>query len=1184
MIHHNSFQDNFETTNLISQTKSKQLLASDPTSSAWVSANAGSGKTHILVQRILRLLLANSHPSTLLCLTHTKAAAAEMSHRVLEIITEWSHLSTEILSAEITKIQGKKSTKKDISKARSLLTKILETPGGLKVQTIHAFCESIMQQFPLEANITSNFSIIDDDQSKKLIAEAQKSMLSSIMLDNNIELKKAFYKIIEISNETDLETLMSDIISNRNALKQFSCFAKNHGGEEQLLKKRFGLSSNESYELIYKDLLILPCSQENYVQEYLQLLIETEEYEISDQIRNLKKSSKNQCIEEYFNILSYFFLTKKGSPKKNIISKEIAKKAPYLKEKLQESQEKFLEIKDRFNTYKIFKSTLASLTLAKHIHSHYEELKKKNYVLDFEDLIIYTNDLLKKRDVSAWIRYKIDQEINHILIDEVQDTSLIQWEVIRSLTEDFFSGKNQNTRTLFAVGDEKQSIYSFHGAETHRVSREKKINKKRATDAGQKFSIIELPISFRSTSDILTAVDKVFSIPDNAKGLSEDNKSTIMHRSSRIGHVGTVQLWEELISERNSENENWISYFDSTPKESSASILARRIAHTIANMIGSDTIRSNDKKRFIQEKDILVLVRKRKSTPFITFLTRFLKNDYKISVAGNDRFILTDHLAIKDLIALGHFILSQEDDLSLVSILKSPLFNFSEEEIFSICTQRGKEETVYEYIKKMANNGISKFKHIIQYINELINISQFCNPHDFFTLILVAKKGRQQFISRFGSEVIDVLSEFINFILRNEQKGCFSLQELMSELEHYPPIIKRENSTNHNEVRIMTVHAAKGLESSVVFLVDTGSAYFSHNYIKKMHIAPSFSDDPGTPMWIPKSNARNNMVSNIIEYIKKSTKEEYNRLLYVGMTRASDKLIICKYSNNNHNNNHEKKSNKRTWYDMVYDSFSGDQRVKKIKLKNSLNKDEWTAYEWSIHHPENISVETEPITKQLFEQKIIPEKLLYPIKNKINEPYILNPSMIEKNSATSLTTLLSESNTLKRGFMIHKLLQIIFKIPENERKQFITSYCKKNAKFYSVQEYKNLVLSITNLLEHPIMITAMSCDSHTEVSISGKVFFPKKDVIVSGRVDQISISKKNIFIFEYKTHHNVPEEIDSIPSNHIEQLSIYEQILKDSYPNKSLICLLIYVSKPKIFVIPQHKLNKAFAEIEIKIP
>ncbi|WP_157141026.1 UvrD-helicase domain-containing protein, partial [Candidatus Liberibacter asiaticus] len=408
MIYHNSFQEHSETIDLISQTKSEQLLASDPTRSAWVSANAGSGKTHILVQRVLRLLLANAHPSTLLCLTHTKAAAAEMSHRVLEIITAWSHLSDEILSAEITKIQGKKPNKSDMSKARHLLITILETPGGLKVQTIHAFCEAIMQQFPLEANITSHFAIADEEQSKKLIEEAKKSTLASIMLDNNEELKKAFYEILEISNDEDIETLISDIISNRTALKQFFSFSHTYG-EEKLLKNRFGLSLNESYELIYKDLWPLPYFQVSDINKYVSLSMETGNPTILKKAQTLQQASQTQCIEERFSLLSSFFLTQKFTPQKNIITQEINKKSPDLKEKLKKSQDEFIKIRDRFNTYKMFKSTLASLTLAKYLNAHYEEAKKKNCVLDFEDLIINTNDLLKKRDVSAWIRYKIDQ-------------------------------------------------------------------------------------------------------------------------------------------------------------------------------------------------------------------------------------------------------------------------------------------------------------------------------------------------------------------------------------------------------------------------------------------------------------------------------------------------------------------------------------------------------------------------------------------------------------------------------------------------------------------------------------------------------------------------------------------------------------------------------------------------------
>lgn len=1184
IIPNDSLKGDKEVKNWLSWTRSQQLLASDPTSSAWVSANAGSGKTHILVLRVLRLLLANVNPATILCLTHTNAAAAEMSNRVFEIITEWSHLSDEKLFAEITKIQDKTPNKDDITRARQLLVKILETPGGWKAKTIHAFCEAIIQQFPLEANTTGHFSILDGDQAKKLIEEAKKSTLASIMSENNIKLKQAFNEILELTDEETLEPLICDIISNRNILNQFSCFADENGGEEVLLKKRFGLHPDEKYEKIYGELAQLLGIIQEDIKQYINLAKEDE------RTNSFKKILKEKSIEEKFNFLSIFFLTKDLSPRKYLLNKEMADKSPDLAKNLKNAQEEFIKIRDRLNTYKMLKATLASLILAKNLNKHHDELKKKYCFLDFEDLIFCTNDLLKKSEVSAWIRYKLDQEINHILIDEVQDTSLIQWEVIRSLTEDFFVGENAHShpRTLFAVGDEKQSIFSFQGAEPTRFFRERQINQQRITNAGNKFSIIQLPLSFRSTADILTAVDKVFSIPENAQGLSED-KEPILHRSNRIGHAGSVQIWEQVFSEKNSPPKDWISHFDSIQIESSKSIIAQRIANKIADIIGCDTVISNGKTRFIRADDILILVRKR--TSFIKFMTRLLKNDHKISVSSSDKFILTDHLAIKDLMSLGYFVLSQEDDLSLAALLRSPIFNLSEDDLFEICAKRQKTETVFASLQRLANDKISSLRHIVEYINEIIYLAKSYSPYDFFTLILGAKNGRKLFVSRFGNEVIDVLDEFLDFALRNEQKSYHTMQEFISELENYPPTIKRKQYSNHNEVRIMTVHAAKGLESPIVFLVDDGSEFFNIRHIKGLQILPSTNDDPGIPIYIPQSHLHNHVVFNHIEYTKKTAREEYNRLLYVGMTRASDKLIICSCKNKDKKNSgslNKSKTSQGTWYDMVYKSFDGDERVKEVKIKTAANKDEWGALEWCVPCDKSIIIEKEPAITELNQGDIIPKEIFESIPNDIDTPYILNPSMLDTKDSPILRSLLSEdsagqNNFLKRGLIIHKILQVVFALPVEQRKQYVVSYFKKNSKFWPIQEYNNLVLSVTSLLENPTISQAVSYTSYAEVSVSGKVSFPKKDVLISGRIDLISISKKHVLIFEYKTHSYIPQGIEDIPLSHIAQLAMYKEILKVSYADKSFICLLIYVSKPKIFIITQHKLEQAILKIRTKL-
>ncbi|MBA5724294.1 double-strand break repair helicase AddA, partial [Candidatus Liberibacter sp.] len=1116
-------KDVFDLEHRISQTKLRQLEASDPTRSVWVSANAGSGKTYVLVQRVLRLLLAGYNPSSLLCLTYTNAATAEMSNRVFEKLTEWSHLSDEKLAEDITKIQGEKPDKSQLSKAQNLLTKTLETPGGLKIQTIHAFCEAILQQFPLESNIAGDFSVIGDNQSKKLKDEAKKSTLASIMMGNDKELEKSFSEILEFAEILEwesgnkLEELMSDAIEHRNDINRFFSFANKNGGTEKLLRKRFGFSIDESDDKIYKDSWPLPDLKGEDLEKYISL---SKEYGSTTDLKTasiLEQIPKENSPTKRFKLLSNLFLTQKGSHiQKRPVTTIILKKDPCFKEKFEKSREWF----DRLHTYQILKMTLASLTLADNILSNYQKLKKQFFSLDFNDLIIYTNDLLKKTEVSAWVRYKLDQEINHILLDEVQDTSLIQWDVIRSLTEDFFVGHNAhlNLRTFFAVGDEKQSIYAFQGVIPTQFSREREIYRKRITDAGEKFSAIELQSSFRSTADILTAVDKVFSIEENAQGLSAD-QANIVHFSNRIGHSGSVHLWDKAGPDNSpspSEKDDWNVYFDYTPKESPSSILARRIANKISDMIGSETIISKGKKRLIRAEDILILVRKR--TSFIACLTKFLENDNKIPVSGRDNFPITDHLAIKDLIALGKFMLSQEDDLSLASLLKSPIFSLSEDDIFEICAKRTKTETVYSHLTKLANDGMSKFRHIHETLRELLTLSQSYSTYDFFSLVLGSKSGRKKFISRFGNEVLDVLDEFLKFALKNEQNNSSHMQEFISELEHYPPELKRKECLNHNKVRIMTVHASKGLESPVVFLVDDGSEVSPSKNRKKMQIISSDSEEyPETPAWFLKLHKDHSLrpdhsLELVSEHIKRQMteeKEEYHRLLYVGMTRASDKLIVCGYNSN-------KTKEKRTWWDMVFNAFHEDENFKEVTLKTSHNIDEWKGWEWRVTCDDNISLQEEPSSTKLHHTEELPKELFSPSKDEIEKQNILNPSTIEeRKNPVLLTSRLFEKNSrdnyaLKRGSLIHRLLQVVFDLPLEKRNEYVVSYCEKNMRFWSTLEREKLVSSIKILLNHPMVSLDSSFDTLAEVAIFGKINYSKREYFISGRVDRISISENNV--------------------------------------------------------------------------
>ncbi|AMC13264.1 hypothetical protein RL73_00110 [Liberibacter crescens] len=1163
-----------KTEDWINWTEKQQSLASDPRRSVWVSANAGSGKTHVLAQRVIRLLLAKYKPSSLLCLTYTKEAASEMSNRVFEKLAEWTCLSDDELSKQIIKIEGKEPDKKKLIEARNLFIKALETPGGLKVQTIHAFCEAILQQFPLEANIAGHFSVIDDLSKQKIIQEAQQLMLSSIAKDTNSLLNKSFKRIIDLVDEKEITELISQIVTHRHALKSFFSFAAVNGGEEAVLRDRFGLEKQQDYTKLLSNLWPLPNFE---YKEFVKLLREDNGIKALERAEILEKSALEIDPLQRFELIKRIFLTQELQPHKRIITKYIKEKAPHLEKTIKNLQEYIFTFCNHFNIAKMMEHTLLVLNFANNFIVKHEELKAKYSVLDFEDLIIRTAHLLKKSDVGAWIRYKLDQAIDHILIDEVQDTSPIQWEVIRALTEDFFSGENAHLRTLFAVGDRKQSIYSFQGARADRFSLESQITRSHVINSGQLFSTVQLPLSFRSTADILSAVDKVFSFKENAKGLATESKD-IIHHSNRIGEPGTVDVWETIFSEKNPKQEDdWVSYFKHIPQNAPSVILAQRIADTILNMIENVTIINNGKKRLIVPGDILILVRKRNS--FINCLTRILKNSNKIPVSGPDKLNLTDHIAVQDLIALGRVILSQEDDLSLASLLKSPLFSLSEDEIFELSAMRKTSESVFSHLNRLATAGHPVFIGVWDKLNSLIILSQSCSAYDFFSLTLGQKGGRKNFLARFGNEINDILDEFMNFALKKEQDGFITLQEFISIIEKEAPIIKRQHNQNFNEVRIMTVHASKGLEAPVVFLVDAGTKAFSKQHVKKLRLLTSDNNQNETsiPVWIPSSDFDNTVNSEDLNCLKNLEQEEYHRLLYVGMTRAADRLIICGYGST--------KNNEGTWSDIVTKAFTGDERAKETTFYG-LNET-WKGLQWRTYCTEQVPFEDEIFKPKFEDTKKIPEELLIPPENQYILPYFINPSNIENIGPSPLIPRLFNEKplnnySLRRGRMIHKLLQIIFDIPEEDSKKYILSYCNYNTRLWPKKESEKLISSFIDIIKYPSIPSSIEYTSCAEVSIAGKISFKNRDFFVAGRVDRMFISEEKIFLLEYKTNHIFPKLQSEIPISHISQLSIYREVLKPLYPNKQFECLLIYTQEPKVFTLSNSQLENSLIQIENK--
>ena len=1167
----------------IDWTTVQQSRASDPASSAWVSANAGSGKTHVLTQRVIRLLLSGCRPSSILCLTYTKAAASEMSNRVFQRLAEWTVLSDAELRERIAGIEGAEPDSFKLAEARRLFAKALETPGGLKIQTIHAFCEALLHQFPLEANVAGHFSVLDDRAATALLAEARRSLLTATSAEEDADLAEAFAHVLDLGDEFGLEALLSDIVSNRTAIRRFTAQAERRGGIGPALKTALGLDPADTEQSITAAFWPLPGLSGLTLDLYLSLADQSGGAKVTEVAYGLRTVMKEPDPFRRAEHLEKIFMTASGKPKadSSLVAKAMLKPAPELAGAIDEARAHVAACRDRLRLYRMFAATLAALTLATRLNEDYEELKKSRSLLDFEDLIARTADLLTRDGVGAWVHYKLDQGIDHILVDEAQDTSPIQWTVIKSLAEDFYSGASarETRRTMFAVGDEKQSIYSFQGARPERFDEERKTTQTQVTQSGQPFHEVRLPLSFRSTADVLSAVDQVFSLPDNARGLSARGDA-VQHRSNRMGHPGAVDLWDVVVPDVAVQEEDWTAPFDATPDKAPSAILASRIANRIGEMIGRETVIEKNEERLIEPGDILVLVRKRDA--FVNALTRALKRRDNIPVAGADRLKLTSHIAVQDLLALGRFLLLPQDDLSLAALLKSPLFDLSEDDVFDVAALRADDSSAWVHLKHLADEQPLRFRGAAERLEHLLVLSRSLSPHDLYARILGQYGGRRKFLGRLGSEAADILDEFLTFALDHETSGLPGLQAFVSTLEIESPEVKREQDGGRNEVRIMTVHASKGLEAPIVFLVDSNSKAFISSHVPKFRLLdlPTGS----VPVWVPGKGLSNALTSTDDARLKAAAEEEYRRLLYVGMTRAADRLTICGYRGT--------RDNPESWQAMIAAALSA--HADHCRVVSFAGPDgEWSGLSWRLpaapgkpvsraEHAAAGPVEAIPLPGALF-RPLPPQKIL---------PRPLSPSgagtMIDDDADDLIVTspLFGDkakgSLALQKGKLVHRMLQMLTEFPEADRAAAARRYADRAARFWPAEERSKLVAGVMSILSHPDLAPVFSARSQSEVSIMGTLTLDGQDFAISGRIDRLVETEDRVIILDYKTNRVPPASETEVPLAYRAQLAIYREILGPLYPGKAIEGVLAYTETASIITLSTGLMARSLAELQTK--
>jgi ATP-dependent helicase/nuclease subunit A len=1135
----------------------EQISAADPAVSAWVGANAGSGKTHVLTQRVARLLLAGSEPQRILCLTYTKAAAAEMQNRLFAMLGDWAMAADGWLGAELAAIAGEQEPIADaeaLARARRLFARALETPGGLKIQTIHAFCDSLLRRFPLEAGVSPRFEVLDERQSALMIAAIRARM----GLDAEAGADASFDGVAERLNEGGIDGLIDAVLAGR---AEFS-----DGGIDERLAAHFGDAVRDSIaDIATQALARLDWPRLRHHAALLEKLGGSKfDQPASEALRAADPDVAGDPAAAAWGLI-YAFLKNAGTERRSISSFPVkaVKEADPGALKLTEAVMDWAE--ETGSRLRVVESAARARDLdafANTLLARYRRAKDARALLDFDDLVSRAAGLLTRSDMAAWALYRLDQGIDHILVDEAQDTAPGQWAVIRAIAHEFNAGEGARAvnRTLFVVGDEKQSIYSFQGAEPQAFGENRQHFGDWLEGMESNLARPDLVTSFRSAPGILAYVDAVFA-GEAAAGLTVSGDAVI-HEAHRAQDASRVDLWPLVEADETPEPRPWEEPVDTPPPGSAKVKLARMLAAEISRMLGEDRLPAKEGRpgRRLRPGDILVLVTRRDA--LAQGLIRELKS-LGLAVAGSDRLSLAEELTVKDLLALVKVAATPGDDLSLAALLRSPLCDVSEDDLFALAY--GRAGSLWQAV--MAAEG--RHPETVAMLRDMAGQADYLRPYEFLERVLIEHDGRRRLLARLGHEAEDPIDELLAQALAYEAREAPSLAGFIAWIEAGDIKVKREMERGADEIRVMTVHGAKGLEAPVVILPDTMAKAGGGGGRPVLLPVGQGGNAPPLMLWAAAKPDDDPVTRAARAEAEARDAAERKRLLYVALTRAEDWLILCGAGRESYKSD--------TWYETLEAGMAA------LGGGAELPGPEGLAGPVLRREDNPVPVGGVP---EVEEAAIVPQRPACPgwVAPAPHEERVrrISPSSlgdhIEEGGAG-----LGRQLALARGAAVHLLLEKLADRPKAERAVLAGRLLAREFPELDSEIASGVVAEALTVFDAAFAGEIFGPDSLAEagMALDLPAVAPNR---MLGRIDRLVIGPERVLVVDFKTDAQPPGTANEISEGYLAQLGCYRAGLAALYPERVVDAAILWTAGPVLMGLDGDALDRALANSAARAP